>query len=56
MSDLKLVKIVVEGLTEEKFIKQVVVPYLLSKCIQIIPIVLHGDVTFDRVKVMSLGV
>ena len=50
MSDLQNVKIVVEGPTEEIFIKKIVVPYLLLKGIQIMPIVLHGDVTFDRVK------
>lgn len=50
MNDCKIVRIVVEGPTEEKFIKQIVGPYLLAKGIQTIPIVLHGDVKFDRVK------
>ena len=50
MNNYKIVRIVVEGPTEEKFIKKIVGSYLLSKGIQIIPIVLHGDVKFDRVK------
>ena len=50
MNDCKIVRIVVEGPTEEKFIKQIVTPYLLSKGIYMMPIVLHGDVKFDRVK------
>lgn len=50
MNDCKIVRIVVEGPTEEKFIKQIVGPYLLAKGFQTIPIVLHGDVKFDRVK------
>ncbi len=45
-----IVKVVVEGSTEEKFIKQIVAPYLLSKGICIMPIVLHGNVSFDRVQ------
>ena len=50
MSNTILVKVVVEGQTEEKFIKQIVAPYLNLKNIVMIPIVLHGDVNFDRVK------
>jgi len=50
MSNTILIKVVVEGQTEEKFIKQIVSPYLNSKNITMIPIVLHGDVNFDRVK------
>ena len=50
MSDHKMVRIVVEGPTEEKFIKQIVAPHLLlSKGVQAIPVVLHGNVSFDRV-------
>ena len=41
---------VVEGPTEEKFIKQIIDPYLLAKGIYIMPIVLRGNVSFDRVK------
>ena len=51
MSDHKMVRIVVEGPTEEKFIKQIVAPHLLlSKGVQAIPVVLHGNVSFDRVR------
>ena len=50
MSSRILVTVVAEGPTEEKFIKRIVVPYLISKNITMIPTVLHGNVNFERVK------
>lgn len=50
MNDIKKVIVVSEGQTEEDFIKRIITPYLLSKSIFIMPIVLHGGVNFDRVK------
>ncbi|PIR01009.1 MAG: hypothetical protein COV66_04070 [Nitrospinae bacterium CG11_big_fil_rev_8_21_14_0_20_45_15] len=40
----------VEGLTEERFIKKVLAPYLLNKGIAIVPISLGGRVSIDRVR------
>lgn len=40
----------VEGLTEERFIKAVLYPYLLPKKISIIPIPINGSVNLDKVR------
>lgn len=40
----------VEGPTEERFIKIVLAPYLLSKGIYITPISMDGNVSIDRIK------
>lgn len=40
----------VEGTTEERFIKQVLAPYLAAKLIFVVPISMGGDVKLDRVK------
>lgn len=43
------VGISVEGTTEEKFVKQVLAPYLSDKNIYLTPISLGGDVNVDKV-------
>ena len=56
MSKQVIVKVVVEGQTEEKFIKEIVAPFLRTRNIIIKPTVLTkkgqngGDVKFERVK------
>lgn len=40
----------VEGPTEERFVKAVLVPYLAAKHVYITPISMGGDVNVDRVK------
>ena len=40
----------VEGPTEERFVKKVLVPYLIAKGIYITPISMGGDVNVDRAK------
>ncbi|MDO9140421.1 MAG: DUF4276 family protein [Methylobacter sp.] len=40
----------VEGTTEERFIKAVLVPYLAQKGIYVTPVSINGNVSVDRVK------
>lgn len=40
----------VEGTTEERFIKTVLVPYLAQKGIYVTPVPINGNVSVDRVK------
>ena len=40
----------VEGVTEERFIKMVLYPYLFDKQIVVIPISMGGDVNLDRIR------
>jgi hypothetical protein len=40
----------VEGVTEERFIKRVLIPYFSDKSIYLTPVSLHGNVSVDRVK------
>ncbi len=44
------VGISVEGVTEERFIKRVLIPYFSDKSVYITPVSLHGNVSVDRVK------
>lgn len=56
MSKYIIVKVIVEGQTEQKFISEVLAPYLVNKGIFITPIVASkkgqkgGDIKFQRVK------
>ncbi len=56
MSKRVFIRVIVEGPTEEKFIKDIVAPFLMIKNIDIMPTILTkkgqkgGDVKFERVK------